>query len=1050
MLYNSQEGLIRSARTVFSHGQEDFRFSRAREIVDPKCTLLHFPHDGQYWFLKVPASGDALREFENTHRAASLIDGTEVEGSTIWVAPQVVCPLPDSLTGLISRDLGPTLFSSLPSPGLQDTLTAILQRLHAMGIDWKGFAPRNIVYDETESQFHLIDLDDTLFHDSLFPVVRRCSKLKWRLNWEQIWPQMGSLSAAIDAIPARKVPDLAELDDFERTLVDLAGPQPALGPLIDRSDTATLLAERPFISADGPDPTPFAMGHLLDELFPRRVSVFLTFLFAQIRQDDPSGFAILITDLDETIGTQRGERSRPHLSAVLLRILAAVPSEFAGTQGFDATALSGDLQTLANSSGLDAALDRSRIAESIINGLALTLCYAFPFLARPQVILRGSVGQGIMTRFSDMDFELSSETHPHGRPPLEALLCDLLACFGLAAEGSDQRPTELDLTGMGGHHRDANEWSQLRHPLTRGGRPDWLRALFPDADRSWWRRLSLYERDRPVSAKRNGAYLFKATRSTVARLAARNGCVSSHILTQLATIDKTTPPNTAAHIRSLLVSSVLAREGAISDPASIDRLCHDVSDSCRTWSLADPFAGGTIPDRGKAYRAEAKSVSGMSSIQRSAELAEFSKLLDCIFLEATHAEPWSFPDAPPSAALDFVLAGMATLSPEVETHVRRVARRIDIRIDGSLENKACVARCENRFVVTICPTVTWRHIVLLAHEVAHILHMDSDSFADGGDVWSEVVAFLGELAFVENLHRSGIASENNIRGLTRLFDALYIGSYNRALGLALNGGDAAYPDCYYPLARCCAKELGTPGFPAQFSNALTSAPLAMNDIVALALSHTKGWRTRIQAHADPNSRLQTLGLQVFDALSSSTSHSDVAEACERLFGPDARKYHDARGNEDNVAPIQPGEVFAWRRVFCELPRSLACLARSSYHRNLEFQKFFRLEVLPPLVLRQVYFHPSANIASGFLSWAWLSDAALGNILETTRVVGPQEWRSGKNLFFNDIYVEPGATAAFFKHVRKMPLVANADCAYAISRNADGSPRLIRRLPLEKF
>jgi hypothetical protein len=99
-----------------------------------------------------------------------------------------------------------------------------------------------------------------------------------------------------------------------------------------------------------------------------------------------------------------------------------------------------------------------------------------------QLILRGSLAQGVVSNRSDLDFELSSTAHPHGHRGAERLVVDILGTFGLASEASDGRPAEVDIhdssSGLG---RDLYEWMELRRPGSVVHDPGWLAdVLQPD------------------------------------------------------------------------------------------------------------------------------------------------------------------------------------------------------------------------------------------------------------------------------------------------------------------------------------------------------------------------------------------------------------------------------------------------------------------------------------------------------------------------------------------------------------------------------------------
>ena len=124
---------------------------------------------------------------------------------------------------------------------------------------------------------------------------------------------------------------------------------------------------------------------------------------------------------------------------------------------------------------------------------------------------------------------------------------------------------------------------------------------------------------------------------------------------------------------------------------------------------------------------------------------------------------------------------------------------------------------------------------------------------------------------------------------------------------------------------------------------------------------------------------------------------------------------------------------------------------SGYHKTLGFHKFFRLEVLPPTQLRQFKMHRALDgRPAGIISFAWLSDEILENVLETGRTLSPHEWKTGGNVFINDIYIAQSETEAFFRALRQTSFISNIRSAYGITRNPDGTKRKVRKIDLSRI
>jgi hypothetical protein len=180
--------------------------------------------------------------------------------------------------------------------------------------------------------------------------------------------------------------------------------------------------------------------------------------------------------------------------------------------------------------GWSAANRRGRAIDSLLSLLATRLCRLGRIAAPLDLLLRGSGGQGIPTIFSDVDFELSGPKHPCGHEVVERAIETLLAGLEIDAEGSSGRPTNRDLHGVEGQHRELHEWMELR----RAGEPrrdlGWATAPFASLPSDWWRTQSIYELE---GRRATPKYAFFEARALVARLAFMNDTGSGTTPTQL-------------------------------------------------------------------------------------------------------------------------------------------------------------------------------------------------------------------------------------------------------------------------------------------------------------------------------------------------------------------------------------------------------------------------------------------------------------------------------------------------------------------------------------
>ena len=263
---------------------------------------------GGWWFAKKASPDAGLAKQGNVQRMASLLGNAVVGSCRVFV-----CALRPSEMALVSPDMGTTLPAHASAAAFTPEIHALLDLLLAKGIEWKGFAPRNPVVQPERQHLWLIDLEATEFYPDPAPAIRRTVRLKWVLNWRQVWPATDAFVKWLESLPVLAVRGPHELDPFEQALHDTVGDALDLTAMLDLSDAATLAAEAP-VSDGRAGLSPLDVGHILDEALLARTSVLMTFLVAALRRRDPLGFDRLMTDL-----SQRISAAGPNLSQVQLR-----------------------------------------------------------------------------------------------------------------------------------------------------------------------------------------------------------------------------------------------------------------------------------------------------------------------------------------------------------------------------------------------------------------------------------------------------------------------------------------------------------------------------------------------------------------------------------------------------------------------------------------------------------------------------------------------------------------------------------------------------------
>lgn len=441
------------------------------------------------------------------------------QGSLTVVVPTVV-ELPDGMAALVSPDLGSPMSCDLDATATRlplADLRTILDAMRERGVDASGFVPRNLF--DGPGGLAVIDWEDARFVDGgMHPST--LSLMKWDIGWSDVYRQDPGLRTYFQRMPLSD--DVAH-DEFEVALADLLDrPQEPRAWGIE----ATLHSELHVPGTGGISAA--AIGHLAEDVLGVRLGVLHTALTAHIRRVcGDARYSAVLNELWAHVSRQlEGSSASPRADSLsdiaanwLRQLSQAADLELNGrSDGPTVTDAAEGLREIAGTPGWDAALKRADLAEVLLSRLAELTTATFD-LDDLQLILRGSLAQGVLSIDSDLDFELSSPDWPQGHRAVEALLIDLLAAFGLEGEGSAARPTESDLACADPRvTRDLHEWMELRRPGSSQHDPGWLRGVLDPDDNHLAEHRSQYELlGRQSSAK----YLWFEARAATARLVFR-------------------------------------------------------------------------------------------------------------------------------------------------------------------------------------------------------------------------------------------------------------------------------------------------------------------------------------------------------------------------------------------------------------------------------------------------------------------------------------------------------------------------------------------------
>ncbi len=565
----SSSSLHEAIRSVVSNMELRASLRHCRELIDVKWKFRRFEYNNTTWIGKITSRKSAQVELMNARHSQKKLSGLTIDYSIpIRVIVPSLFQIDSNTSVLVSQYQGPSLHNAEHNSKRRlsnSQMLEIFATLIKNGIMWKGFCPRNVIVDikKTPPRYiSLVDWEDTSFFDTSDTLkIEDLFLFFIKLNWSPFYNDFGiefnNFCSKLDYILTT-----SPLDNFEKCYQVLCGHSDA-NITRTRCCKITLKSEKPIKKKLSL--SPFEAGHFIDENVPKSLSVAYTALSANLRSTHgDSYFVILLNCLTKMLqlrvgnseGNENISRLQTNVSKDILLHILSIPTcnarglmerlKYANTEldVYDAYRKKGgpaargavEFLLLSDKTGWDAAVRRSESVDKILSGLFNHVGKAIGNKSELELILRGSVAQGLMTTRSDLDFEVSGPKYPDGNLEWESLIIEAVKLLGLESEGSCSRPLFADLVTIRNSKltRDLHEWMELRKIEGNEHNPGWLRNHFQVSTFQLLQE-SLYEKEGiPLSPKT----LFFRVRTLIARLNFYYGFEFAKTELQLASIER--------------------------------------------------------------------------------------------------------------------------------------------------------------------------------------------------------------------------------------------------------------------------------------------------------------------------------------------------------------------------------------------------------------------------------------------------------------------------------------------------------------------------------
>jgi|UPI0003B32B35 hypothetical protein len=278
------ESLEEAVKQVCLSNSPVYAFRRSRDLIDLKGNFRHLTYQDTDYIVKLATFKQAEIEVNHAIEAARRLSGTNL----FEVVVPLVIPLSGQKCALVMKDMGVTLSEDYEdSVGIFpiDLWVQLLSLLLEKGVEFQGFLPRNLIWKKDEGRLCLLDWEDVFFHDvDRAWSITDMTVFKWHLAWSQMYgiDVKTFLENEFSSYLTNK--KIAPLDSFERMYQLIINNSKNEREIREECANATYVSEEYHPEYANQLLYASEIGHLMDDLFPKSLSVFYTFATAKIAQ----------------------------------------------------------------------------------------------------------------------------------------------------------------------------------------------------------------------------------------------------------------------------------------------------------------------------------------------------------------------------------------------------------------------------------------------------------------------------------------------------------------------------------------------------------------------------------------------------------------------------------------------------------------------------------------------------------------------------------------------------------------------------------------------
>lgn len=302
-----------------AYENDDYTFYHNSELIDVQNRFRIFNYNNINYFIKSSKKEKAKAEVENTIQAAKLLNGKTINKYQIEVIESKLYIIEDkyyTVTEYKGNTLQEYLYNNSNPKFTFNDFETMLKTLMKLGIEHRGFCPRNMVVSDKDKKIYLFDFEDAHFlkEKKYYNIVEKTNLL---VNWSYYY-DINQIRKVINT----KSGEEPKLNSYEKSFKELLGYSKSDKSLREIILDIVLLAERKVNTEKYKYfcILPMDMAAIISDLFNSDIDALMDMVFYTIRLKDETKYQRVLKLFNKTIinAYKNNKNLRKSITKVLL------------------------------------------------------------------------------------------------------------------------------------------------------------------------------------------------------------------------------------------------------------------------------------------------------------------------------------------------------------------------------------------------------------------------------------------------------------------------------------------------------------------------------------------------------------------------------------------------------------------------------------------------------------------------------------------------------------------------------------------------------------